>query len=81
MVAGLRRDVPPVRSRSRRPDPVAHRHGPRDPVSQDPEQDRPAEAERPACYLHPDRPALLRCSRCERPICADDAIEAPVGYQ
>lgn len=50
-------------------------------MSQDPEQDRPAEAERPACYLHPDRPALLRCSRCERPICADDAIEAPVGYQ
>lgn len=37
--------------------------------------------ERPACYLHPDRPALLRCSRCERPICGDDAIEAPVGYQ
>jgi membrane associated rhomboid family serine protease len=36
---------------------------------------------RPACYLHPDRPALLRCSRCERPICGDDAIEAPVGYQ
>ncbi|MFO7961365.1 MAG: rhomboid family intramembrane serine protease [Nitriliruptoraceae bacterium] len=38
-------------------------------------------AERPACYLHPDRPALLRCSRCERPICSEDAIEAPVGYQ
>ncbi|MFP4235086.1 MAG: rhomboid family intramembrane serine protease [Nitriliruptoraceae bacterium] len=35
----------------------------------------------PTCYLHPDRPALLRCSRCERPICGDDAIEAPVGYQ
>ena len=35
----------------------------------------------PACYLHPDRPALLRCSRCEQPICGDDAIEAPVGYQ
>ena len=35
----------------------------------------------PACYRHPDRPALLRCTRCERPICADDAIEAPVGYQ
>jgi membrane associated rhomboid family serine protease len=35
----------------------------------------------PECYLHPGRPALLRCSRCERPICADDAIEAPVGYQ
>ncbi|MEX2324328.1 MAG: rhomboid family intramembrane serine protease [Nitriliruptoraceae bacterium] len=35
----------------------------------------------PACYLHPDRPALLRCSRCEQPICGSDAIEAPVGYQ
>lgn len=35
----------------------------------------------PACYRHPDRPALLRCSRCERPICGEDAIEAPVGYQ
>ncbi len=35
----------------------------------------------PMCYLHPDRTALLRCSRCERPICGDDAIEAPVGYQ
>lgn len=35
----------------------------------------------PVCYRHPRRPALLRCSRCERPICADDAVEAPVGYQ
>ncbi len=35
----------------------------------------------PPCFLHPDRPALLRCSRCERPICGADAIEAPVGYQ
>jgi membrane associated rhomboid family serine protease len=34
-----------------------------------------------ACYLHPDRPALTRCARCERPICGDDLIEAPVGYQ
>lgn len=33
------------------------------------------------CYLHPDRPALLKCSRCEKPICGADAIEAPVGYQ
>lgn len=37
--------------------------------------------EAPACYRHAARPALLRCSRCERPICGDDAIEAPVGYQ
>jgi membrane associated rhomboid family serine protease len=35
----------------------------------------------PACYLHPGRQAIMRCSRCEQPICADDAIEAPVGYQ
>ncbi len=35
----------------------------------------------PPCYIHPDRPALLRCTRCERPICGNDAIEAPVGYQ
>ncbi len=38
-------------------------------------------AEAPACYRHPDRPALTRCARCERPICGDDLIEAPVGYQ
>jgi membrane associated rhomboid family serine protease len=44
-----------------------------------PEQRAPSDA--PACYLHPKRPALLRCSRCEQPICADDMIEAPVGYQ
>ncbi|MEX0868720.1 MAG: rhomboid family intramembrane serine protease [Nitriliruptoraceae bacterium] len=35
----------------------------------------------PDCYRHPGRPALLRCSRCERPVCGADAIEAPVGYQ
>ncbi|MTV25799.1 rhomboid family intramembrane serine protease [Nitriliruptoraceae bacterium ZYF776] len=34
-----------------------------------------------ACYRHPDRPALTVCTRCERPICGDDLIEAPVGYQ
>ncbi len=44
------------------------------------EQD-PATTETPTCYLHPGRPALLRCSRCERPICSQDAVEAPVGYQ
>ncbi len=48
-----------------------------------PPPDGPGGATRgaPACYLHPGRPALVRCSRCERPICADDLIEAPVGYQ
>jgi membrane associated rhomboid family serine protease len=43
--------------------------------------DHDAATDAPDCYLHPGRPALLRCSRCEQPICADDAIEAPVGYQ
>ncbi len=32
------------------------------------------------CYRHPDREAPLRCTRCERPICLDDAIDAPVGF-
>jgi membrane associated rhomboid family serine protease len=45
------------------------------------ETDPATETGAPACYLHPKRPALLRCSRCEQPICSDDAIEAPVGYQ
>ncbi len=45
------------------------------------DHDVPTETDTPACYLHPKREALLRCSRCERPICGDDAIEAPVGYQ
>lgn len=32
------------------------------------------------CYRHPDREAPLRCTRCERPICLEDAVDAPVGY-
>jgi membrane associated rhomboid family serine protease len=45
------------------------------------DHDASTDTDTPACYLHPKREALLRCSRCERPICGDDAIEAPVGYQ
>ena len=33
-----------------------------------------------SCYRHPDRPAPISCTRCGRPICVDDAIDAPVGY-
>jgi membrane associated rhomboid family serine protease len=33
------------------------------------------------CARHPGRPALTVCVRCDRPICADDVVEAPVGYQ
>lgn len=32
------------------------------------------------CYRHPGREASLRCTRCDRPICLDDAVDAPVGY-
>ena len=32
------------------------------------------------CYRHPDREAPLRCTRCDRPICLEDAIDAPVGF-
>ncbi len=32
------------------------------------------------CYRHPDREAPLRCTRCDRPICLDDAVDAPVGF-
>lgn len=35
----------------------------------------------PTCYRHPDRNTLLRCSRCDRPICADCSIDATVGQR
>lgn len=33
------------------------------------------------CYIHPNRPTVLRCNRCERPICTEDAIRVPTGYR
>jgi membrane associated rhomboid family serine protease len=33
------------------------------------------------CYKHPDREAGVRCRRCERAICPDCMISAPVGFQ
>jgi hypothetical protein len=33
------------------------------------------------CYIHPDRPTTLRCNRCERPICTEDAVRTPTGYR
>lgn len=35
----------------------------------------------PACYRHPDRATGIRCTRCERPICPECMIAAPVGFQ
>jgi membrane associated rhomboid family serine protease len=37
------------------------------------------ESEETYCYLHPDTPTRLRCTRCERPICGRCAIPASVG--
>jgi hypothetical protein len=33
------------------------------------------------CYVHPNRPTVLRCNRCERPICNEDAVRTPTGYR
>lgn len=33
------------------------------------------------CYRHPKVETSLRCSRCEKPICADCAVLTPVGYR
>ena len=32
------------------------------------------------CYRHPNREALVRCTRCDRPICPDCMREASVGF-
>jgi membrane associated rhomboid family serine protease len=34
----------------------------------------------PTCYRHPDRPTLVRCTRCERPICTECMRPAAVGF-
>jgi membrane associated rhomboid family serine protease len=33
------------------------------------------------CYRHPERDAGVKCRRCERAICPDCMISAPVGFQ
>ena len=33
------------------------------------------------CYRHPDRPAGVRCQRCDRPICPECMKSAAVGFQ
>ena len=35
----------------------------------------------PTCYRHPDRETYIKCVRCNRPICPDCMVEAPVGFQ
>lgn len=33
------------------------------------------------CVNHPTRETLLRCNKCNRPICLDCAVQTPVGYR
>lgn len=33
------------------------------------------------CARHPGRPALTTCNRCGQGVCAEDIVDAPVGYQ
>jgi hypothetical protein len=33
------------------------------------------------CYIHPNRETLLRCNKCERPICTQCAVLTPTGYR
>lgn len=33
------------------------------------------------CANHPDRETMLRCNKCNKPICAECAVQTPVGYR
>lgn len=33
------------------------------------------------CYRHPSRMTALRCGSCDRPVCVDCAVHAPVGIK
>ena len=33
------------------------------------------------CANHPDRETMLRCNKCNKPICMECAIQTPVGYR
>ena len=47
----------------------------------DPNADPAAQTPAPLhCYRHPNREALVRCTRCERPICPDCMRPAAVGF-
>ncbi len=40
-----------------------------------------ADPEPATCYRHPDRTTYVRCTRCDRPICAECMRPAAVGFQ
>jgi hypothetical protein len=33
------------------------------------------------CYRHPDRETLVRCGRCDQPICTGCSMQGPVGWR
>jgi hypothetical protein len=33
------------------------------------------------CYIHNERETVLRCNRCEQPICNECAVQTPTGYR
>lgn len=37
--------------------------------------------ERMVCSVHPNRETLLRCNRCNRPMCSECAVLTPTGYR
>lgn len=39
------------------------------------------ENEKLFCYRHPDRETVLRCNRCDQPICTSCAVRTPTGYR
>ena len=41
----------------------------------------PAQPEVMHCYRHPDRETLIRCARCDRPICLQCQVRHPVGIR
>ena len=40
-----------------------------------------AEPQTMRCYRHPDRETLIRCGRCDQPICIKCAMQGPVGFR
>jgi membrane associated rhomboid family serine protease len=42
---------------------------------------QPQPAPPPPCYRHPERAASVLCAHCDRPICTDCMVQAPVGWQ
>ena len=37
--------------------------------------------ERLTCTVHPERETLLRCNRCNRPMCSECSVLTPTGYR